>query len=306
MMPNPSTFEAVVDIAGLPTRFWATSAARRGAVEAAIAALEPTGAHPELQVSFDDCVPRVDPCGPALVDGDVQAWWDDQLTLAHGGLTATVRGDVAHVGGEQHNPARGFRQLLPYLLTDLLGRHDRFVLHAGAVQRNDRAVLVLGGTGAGKSTTVVAAMADGWRVLSDDLVAVRRTATGVDVAGIPRPMAVPADVAARLGVAAEPIDGDPRQRVLVEAPLSRGWFPLVGTFVSGHASSTYGTNERLNGVDALRWVVYAHLARHERTRLHAYLPVAAAVVRAGVTHLSHGTDVDARCAEIAGFLRTVS
>src|SRR5207245_2287338 len=99
-------------------------------------------------------------------------------------------------------------QLFPYVVTHLLALHDLFVLHAGAIQQDDRAVLVLGGTGTGKSTIVASAASAGWRALADDLVIVRIGSHGPEVTGIPKPLSVPDDVIDATGLSAQPLAKD--------------------------------------------------------------------------------------------------
>lgn len=62
-----------------------------------------------------------------------------------------------------------FRVLVAYRLLDLGGT----ILHSACVARNGRAYLMLGHSGAGKSTFSGMAQAAGWEVLSDDMNAVR-------------------------------------------------------------------------------------------------------------------------------------
>jgi hypothetical protein len=61
----------------------------------------------------------------------------------------------------------------------LLRSRSLFVVHAGAAARGDDAVLVVGATGAGKTTTVLALALAGWSFLGDDLVFLRPTADRV-------------------------------------------------------------------------------------------------------------------------------
>jgi len=79
----------------------------------------------------------------------------------------------------------------PYLLGPVLGvvlrLREVVPLHASAVSIGDHAVALAGPAGAGKSTTAAAFARRGYRVISDDLVALREGASGFVVpSGYPR------------------------------------------------------------------------------------------------------------------------
>jgi hypothetical protein len=78
-----------------------------------------------------------------------------------------------------------------YLLGPVLGVVLRlrgiFPLHASAVSINDRAIALVGPAGAGKSTTAAAFARCGYRVISDDIVALKQEGSRVEVPpGYPR------------------------------------------------------------------------------------------------------------------------
>ena len=66
----------------------------------------------------------------------------------------------------------------------LLIQRGMLVLHGNALEKDGRAIVSLGHSGAGKSTTAYALMQQGWRLLADDLVAI--TPEGLVLPGIPR------------------------------------------------------------------------------------------------------------------------
>jgi hypothetical protein len=80
--------------------------------------------------------------------------------------------------GDAPTPERAVRALLPGLLAALLQQRGLLVLHASAVAREDNAVVVAGASGAGKSTLVARLLDAGWRLLSDDVVAIRLAPDG--------------------------------------------------------------------------------------------------------------------------------
>ncbi|HUR77863.1 MAG TPA: hypothetical protein VMZ22_07940 [Acidimicrobiales bacterium] len=62
---------------------------------------------------------------------------------------------------------------LHWLLQGWLRFHGQHVVHAGGVSKANGGVLILGGSGAGKSTTTLAAVEAGWRYAGDDFVVVQ-------------------------------------------------------------------------------------------------------------------------------------
>ena len=102
----------------------------------------------------------------------------------------TRSSDSAWIGGPTEDVDRVFRQLFHFTVTHLLAHHQRYVVHAaGLVAADGNAYLVVGGTGQGKSTLSLAALASGWGLLADDLVVIRRRAGGLEASGIARSVA---------------------------------------------------------------------------------------------------------------------
>ena len=86
-------------------------------------------------------------------------------------------GDGYRVAGSglatpEHGPLPEARRALRYHTTRafLEARPERFWVHAAAARRGDRAVLVPGNRGRGKSTLVTALARAGWQYLSDEAV----------------------------------------------------------------------------------------------------------------------------------------
>lgn len=94
-----------------------------------------------------------------------------------------------HAEGATHVVSSGAE--LDQLLTDLnaaaiRSRPEALRLHAGVVARGDHAVLVVGGSGAGKTTFTVAAIEAGWDYLSDEVACV--DADALTVEAYPKPL----------------------------------------------------------------------------------------------------------------------
>jgi hypothetical protein len=80
---------------------------------------------------------------------------------------------------ESADPIRREMLTLGTPMALLIQHNEDLALHAAALAPHDRAVLVTGEGGVGKSTLTAAALARGWRVLGDDLVRVRTDPTPV-------------------------------------------------------------------------------------------------------------------------------
>src|SRR5436190_8782892 len=255
-----------VDLVGIATRFQASDRARADAIDAAIGLLPPHLGPCHLEVAFD-ADPSPSPHEPwTYADGEVRARWSgDDLFLGHGPFRARVGNEAAIVSGEG-NLARAFRQLFPYVITHLLAGRGRFVLHGGAIERDGHATLVLGGSGSGKSTLVVCAFQAGWGVLGDDLVALRFRSDGsgvVEVTAIAKPVLAPVEAVDALGLAARPVEGDPRGRwevdVAVVTPLA-AWYPVTSTLLSSHGHDATTELEPLTSQQLVEWLLFSYLA----------------------------------------------
>ena len=107
------------------------------------------------------------------------------------GVVARVTPDRIVVVGDAPDLGAAFRPVFSFALAHLLAARDRHVLHAATLAVDDGCVLVLGPTGAGKSTVALCALRCGWPVLGDDLVALDRSATAFLATAVPRPIAAP-------------------------------------------------------------------------------------------------------------------
>jgi hypothetical protein len=88
----------------------------------------------------------------------------------------------------------------------LLRERDRYALHASAVVQGDRALLIAGASGSGKSSTALSLIYAGWSWLADDLVLYEPGAEP-RLHGLARGFAFHTALAQRLpGLAGEPID----------------------------------------------------------------------------------------------------
>jgi hypothetical protein len=74
---------------------------------------------------------------------------------------------------------------LQFALVELLKRQGLYTLHAAALERNGRAVLIPGDSGRGKTTCCLSLLRAGYRCLSDDHPLVRHNGVGPEVLSFP-------------------------------------------------------------------------------------------------------------------------
>lgn len=74
--------------------------------------------------------------------------------------------------------------LLGTVMGCILMQRNFFLLHGNVLEKNNRAIICLGNSGAGKSTSAYFLMKNGWKVLSDDIAAINQE--GKIFPGIPR------------------------------------------------------------------------------------------------------------------------
>lgn len=177
---NARVFESslVVSILGVPVAFETDSADILKAIRAAydpadiMHPLPPRGSLRVRLVAAPDLAP-ID-----SRDLHVQLPERNRLVLrwSDGEARAdAVRGEaVAHLRSGAADAA-GFRErVLDHLALFLVTHLDRHPLHAAGIERDGRAVLIVGSSGLGKSSLTYAAMRAGWKVLADDAVYVQR------------------------------------------------------------------------------------------------------------------------------------
>lgn len=231
-----------------------------------------------------------------------------RLWIEGGALVAAARGAVATVAaremavrGRVEDVATGFRTLAFPALAQLLVPEGVFLLHAAAVARAGGALLVVGGSGRGKSTLALAALELGWDVLADDVAVVRSGRTGPAVAGLARPPSVPADLrSTRLG---PPRDNDPRRRHLLAGwTPARGWSNVVGLVRIGHGDRPEGTLAGMSERAALAALVHAFPLSVSPVPLRRFFPCAAALSRIPAWGMGHGNDAATRLAAAAAML----
>ncbi|CAN5662505.1 hypothetical protein BH20ACT1_BH20ACT1_07910 [soil metagenome] len=282
-----------VDIAGTSVHLEATDGRRALAMALLLCDLPFHGAPARLKIRFSGQCPPRPSRPPDQVDDDFLIWRGaEELVIRYGeGMGARVRGGRLEVGGDDAHPARAFRQIFPFAITHLLAPLGRFVLHAAGLSQEGASLLVLGGSGAGKSSVVLAGVRAGWRPMSDDLVVVRLGADGPQARGIRRPVAGPSEMVDSAALGARPIPGDLRGRWRV--PLEQwasGWHRVAGSLVTAHATTPGSSLDRLDAGRLLEPLLLAFLSLSGPGYVQTWLPVAAALSRSPGWELRHGTE----------------
>ena len=158
-------------------------------------AADPAGARIRVVRAHGPASPP--PGAPTLRLGRAQAWIAGELArlASPSGVGGTV--DLARRDAELAHPDAGDADAAAWDLYSaatlacalLLGRMGRALVHAAAVAPPDGgALLLVGDTHAGKTTTTATLLRAGWGYLSDDHVVLSGDADdGVRVEGLPRP-----------------------------------------------------------------------------------------------------------------------
>lgn len=289
----------IVDVAGLPVRLVATDLRRAQAMAALLVELPSHPGPPLLKLRFSSQCPELPRRVPDQTDGDFRVWRSGpSLELAYGdGVGALVTPRSAEIGGHHPDLRRAFRQVFPLVVTHLLAPFGLFVVHAAGLEQAGTAVVVVGGSGAGKSSVLVAGCQDGWGALSDDLVVVRSGDEGPEVLGIRRPVAGPPEVVDPTVPGSRILPGDLRQRWVV--PVERwsgGWHPVGATLVTAHGATARSTLHPCTGTDLFPAVLESFLALAGPGLLRPWFPIAAALSRLPGWELRHGRDPAQRLA----------
>ena len=165
------------------------------------------------------------------------------MDLACGHTLCYIQEELTE-GGARHYPQPD-AYVLP-LLHAMLGACDLYVLHAAAVAWNDRALLLLGESGAGKTTLSLALARSGMSLLGDDLVIVQSTSDCVVV----HPLLLKPKISGNVGAEKRAIDIVRRER-LGTAGVSRiaVLVRLPGTHGATHEATS------VQPAEALSWIL---------------------------------------------------
>jgi hypothetical protein len=289
----------VVDVGDVPAAFLAVDRDRVAAIARLLHGLEAHPGTPRLVMRYQRRRPAAPRRRPSHVYVGARVWHDgDELVVRLDDATVGARAtrDAAWIGGDSEDLDHAWQQLFHFTVTHLLAHHHRYVVHAaGLVAENGDAYVVLGPTGQGKSTLALAALASGWRLLSDDLVVIRQGASGPEASGIARRVALPGDLGAVLAAPTPPILGDHRgRRDFGVEHLSRGWHPVAGIIEVGHSASPDGDLQALYGEQAMYRVLGSFSSVTDPLLVTKFFPVAGALCQLPRWRVGHGVEPGTR------------
>lgn len=230
----------------------------------------------------------------------VDAWFSDSAFWMRFGSSVTrVSANEIAIGGVIDNPTdyKSIDLMVQFGLAAAVVAPDRIMVHGAVVARDESALLVIGGSGAGKSTAAIAAMAHGWDLLTDDL-AVAQPGAGT-VRGVARRPRLPAGLAARHGITGRVERGGRRRVVLPSTTLSLGSRNLVGMVMVGHGEA--GRLERLEPGD-LHAIDSALAVPAFTPVIRRHLAPVAALVSIPAFRLLHAADESLRIERAAQLL----
>jgi hypothetical protein len=247
-------------------------------------------------------------------------YWDQdgaQVVATGPGRTARVCGGRA-VLDPGDGGVRGIHGLLMPVLALLFAQQAACLVHGAAFlgdtgtpaadtpARAAGAVLVLGGSGRGKSTLVTAALSARRSVLSDDLLVLRLDAGVPSISGVPQPLALPADQAHHPAVGTA-ITGDPRSRRAPAsgAPLARGTYPVASVLLVEHSARPGGHLRPVDGRAVFGRLLTSTLEGLSPGTARLAFPYAAAVARVPGWELGLPADPAIRVEAAAAWLDQV-
>ena len=188
--------------------------------------------------------------------------------------------------------------LVAISLSPHLRRRGYFLIHAFAAALNGRAVLLVGGIGAGKTTTGMSLLNAGWRLLSNDSPIVAANGRILSYPGV---LAGYPETFGRFSRTAHLADQTPtqsgRQKLLIsaesvfpdvwldQAPIAAICFPQIEQR-SNHALTPIG------GVSALRQLLPHAIEQWDRTQIPHHLRILRQLIDAAPVYTLHlGPDV---------------
>jgi len=239
---------------------------------------------------------------------DLDVWRDDDvLHLASDvhGVRARVTPTRARVVTNGFVPERGFRRVFQPLITHVLAHYGIYVVHGASMHKSGKGIVVLGESGKGKSTMAAAALQHDWRVMGDDLVALRLVDGTPMIRGLPKPMALPSDIdhARGDGVDAATLEWDQRERLHVPADrLDLEEVALGALVVVEHGTDTHTTEEVLTGDQGASLLMASFTSVGNARLMRAFFPVAMRAARVPCRLVRHGTDPVSRLADAQAIL----
>jgi hypothetical protein len=294
----------VVDLAGIATHVWAADIPRAEAMAATLRVAMPVPGPPSLEVRFEN---RAAP---------VMQWSDSTpfeirrdapglvYVRSHLGLVARVTPNEIVVAGDASDLVAAFRRVFSFAVAHVFAARHRHVLHAAALSVDEGCLLVLGPTGAGKSTVALCALQCGWPVLGDDLVALEAIDDCIVATALPRPIAAPRELID--DARAVPIPGDLRERLeLPPTTITPGTKPVLGLIVTTHGDTRASSVQEVRPFAVVPIVLSSCLVADTAETRQALFPFVVQLSRLPTVELAHGTRSDGRIEQGAHLLEQI-
>ncbi len=230
----------------------------------------------------------------------VEGWFEGPTVwMRIGNAVARISEAAVEIGGAIDNAVdyKSIDLMVQFGIAAAVTAPDRIMVHGAVIARADAALLIVGRSGAGKSTVATAALVNGWDLLTDDL-AVARPGLGT-VQGVARPPRLPAGLAGRFGIDGRVEPGGRGRIVLPAATLRTGPRRLVGLVVIEHGDA--GHLERLAPGD-IHAIDGSFAVPPFKPVLRRHLAPAAALVSLPTFRLSLAADEAIRVARAAELL----
>lgn len=306
---QPPAAGRVLELADFGIELRAANDAQRLVIDEELRYLNPHAGPASIQLNWS--AERLDlPDDPSFTDDHHREYFDQEpsLALRSGSLTAIADERTIQIGGsddDHQRLARDFSRVFSPTITYALGSLGVYPVHAAAIARAGRALLLVGHPGSGKSSAAWGAHGAGFDLLGDDTVFVRRGDRGVEIHGMRKSIVLPREVLSRIPDDATRFRGDGGSRDRWEVPPSMqrdGWYPLSGIIIAAHDEHAEGSLDEVDRAALLRLLVGSYYSSDHPVELRRWFPRAAELSRLPAWSLLHSCDIDRRLDVAAGLL----
>ncbi len=282
----------MIDAGGITIAAWAADDRYAATVRERLGAVPCDADEPEITL-------RVGPGVPPLPDGEeaqpLEGYlgWEDGsvIWIADRDMAVRIDGSDVVVGGTMNTRREEDRldDLLQFGVATAGATPNRVMLHAAAIARGDDALLLVGGSGRGKSTLAGSALVGGWTLLGDDLAVI--DASTLSVRAVRRAALIPHEVTEPHGLEGVQEDGKRGRVGLPLETLGVGSRRLVGVISVEHGTDGAATRRDAHDLDVLHTALAVPPFRGVIRR---HLAVGAALLSLPAVTLEHAQDPSLR------------
>lgn len=275
-----------------------------------------TTAPPDHVVSITAAPPPARPSGVERVDGFDLLLRPDFLWLEESGAVLRSVSNSSKNGPQLYLLHRAPTGQLgePYLFVmtffNLIAIQNAWVpLHSALVQSPSGALLLVGASGRGKSTSSGAALRAGWPVAGDDVTFLRYGAQGiVEVLGLPRSLALPDEAIPQQHRRYASATADYRvRRRLARFDRPDHWQPLVGCVEVDHGTRSQSDIAGLSPLGLVQALIRCEaLASQDQNHVKLSMQVVNALTRLPGRRLLLGTNSESRMESTANALTVLA